>query len=136
MSLPQVRHIYIGKQFHSKLVVFLKNTSYDALIKLSQDKNEFFDFAFIDGCHFAKYVLEDAVLSFKLLKMGGILIFDDYGWGIHTQDDKIKPKCGIDCFLKAYEGHYNIIQSGWQIYLKKIKCEYPETEIINTETYL
>ena len=37
-----------------------------------------FDLIYIDASHYAPDVLSDAVLAFKLLKPGGILIFDDY----------------------------------------------------------
>ena len=41
---------------------------------------ESFDVIYIDGSHAEDDVLEDAVLSFRLLKPGGVLIFDDYRW--------------------------------------------------------
>lgn len=115
---------------------FIEKASYDALINLSNDKQNYFDVIYIDGCHFSKYVLEDAVLSFKLLKEGGILIFDDYGWGIHTSDIKLKPKTAIDSFLNAYDGHYKILNFEWQVYIQKIKCEYNMEEVKDTETKL
>ena len=57
-------------------------------------KDEIFDIIYIDGNHEPNYVLEDAILSFKKLKKGGIMIFDDYGWG--------EVKKGVDGFLSAY----------------------------------
>lgn len=39
-----------------------------------------FDFIYVDGLHLSQDVLYDALLSFDLLKVGGILIFDDYLW--------------------------------------------------------
>ena len=105
-------------------IYFMKDTSFNSLIKLISDgKKEFFDVVYIDGSHFSKYVLEDAVLSFPLLKIGGFLIFDDYEWGLH-EGENLKPKVGIDAFLKAYEGHYKIINIGWQVYLQKVECKY------------
>lgn len=44
---------------------------------VSTFQDESFDIIYIDGNHESKYVLEDAVLSFKKLKKGGWLIFDD-----------------------------------------------------------
>jgi SAM-dependent methyltransferase len=106
-------------------VTLIKDTSYNALIKMSYEKRqEFFDFIYIDGCHFSKYVMENAVLSFPLLKPGGILIFDDYGWGLGIADETLKCKPAIDAFLKSHDGHYEIIKLGWQVYIKKIKREY------------
>ena len=106
-----------------KNVTFIQSLSEKALRELTHNNQTelFADFIYIDGCHFTKCVLEDAVLSFSLLKYGGILAFDDYGWGIHTNDEQVKPKLGIDSFLASYKGHYEIVEMGWQIYLRKIK---------------
>jgi len=116
-----------------KNLTLIRDLSERALRKLTHEgKSELWaDFVYIDGCHFSKCTLEDAVMAFPLLKYGGILAFDDYGWGIHTTNESVKPKNGIDAFLKAYEGHYEVIGLGWQVYLKKIKCCYPPEEIEN-----
>ena len=121
-----------------KNVTFVKNLSENVLRELSHNgkKKYFADFILIDGNHFAKYVLEDAILAWQLLKYGGILTFDDYWWGVHTTDERVKPKLGIDAFLMAYEGHYEIIRSGWQVSLLKIKCKYKEEEISGNGNFL
>lgn len=78
--------------------------------------DEFFDIIYIDGNHEPEYVLEDAVLSFRKLKKGGIMIFDDYGWGGPEVTQK-----GIDAFLSGY--HKKIINLGeqdTQVFIKKI----------------
>lgn len=108
-----------------KNVKLIKGYSCDILRTLTHNEKtkEFADFVYIDGSHLAVDVLIDAVLSFYLLKPGGVIIFDDYNWGIHTNDDTQKPKLGIDCFLNAYQKYYEPILElgwlGWQIYLKK-----------------
>ena len=51
-------------------------------LEIPKFKDEFFDIIYIDGNHEPEYVLEDAVLSFRKLKKNGIMIFDDYGWGV------------------------------------------------------
>lgn len=62
-----------------------------------------YDFVYIDGCHRATCVLSDAVLSFELLKPGGILIFDDYLWGYKWKLSRHEvPKLAIDAFLDVY----------------------------------
>jgi predicted O-methyltransferase YrrM len=60
-------------------------------------EDNFFDIIYIDGNHEPEFVLEDAVLSFRKLKVGGILIFDDYGWGGPDLTQR-----GIDGFLSGY----------------------------------
>lgn len=51
-------------------------------VELLKFQDDFFDIIYIDGNHEPEYVLEDAVLSFRKLKKNGIMIFDDYGWGV------------------------------------------------------
>ena len=78
-----------------------------------QDK--FFDIIYIDGNHEPEYVLEDAVLSFRKLKNGGILIFDDYGWGGPDLTQK-----GIDGFLSGYHKRItNLGERDSQVFLRK-----------------
>lgn len=110
---------------------FRQGYSYDNLKTLTNNgKNkEFADYIYIDGSHLAIDVLSDAVLSWSLLKVGGILIFDDYGWGAHTNDEKQKPKLAIDAFMNAYQGHYEVIQFGWQVFLKKLPYTYSHEEL-------
>jgi predicted O-methyltransferase YrrM len=57
-------------------------------------KDDFFDMIYIDGNHNPEYIIEDAVICFRKLKVGGWLIFDDYGWCDASR--------GIDAFLNAY----------------------------------
>jgi predicted O-methyltransferase YrrM len=81
-------------------------------IKVPMFQDEFFDIIYIDGNHEPEYVLEDAVLSFRKLKKGGVMIFDDYGWG--------DTQVGIDGFLSGYNKKIEMIgQRKMQIFLKK-----------------
>jgi len=75
----------------------------------------FFDIIYVDGNHEPEYVLEDAVLSFRKLKIGGIMIIDDYGWG-----GPDLTKRGIDAFLSGY--HKRVTRLGMvetQVFLRK-----------------
>lgn len=115
-------------------VTFLKGKSCDILRNLTHEgqSKEFADYVYIDGSHLAVDVLIDAVLSFHLLKPGGVIIFDDYPWGIHTDDQTQKPKLGVDCFLHAYQKYYGSITGlnpiGWQVYLMKTNYKHSYEE--------
>ncbi len=52
----------------------LVGRSQDVLRRLH---NEEYDFIYIDGAHEAKYVIQDALLCWPLLRDGGFLLFDD-----------------------------------------------------------
>jgi predicted O-methyltransferase YrrM len=60
-------------------------------------EDDLFDIIYIDGNHEPDYIVEDAVLSFRKLKKGGYLIFDDYGW--HGPDMVTR---GIEAFISGY----------------------------------
>lgn len=114
---------YIGKN-----IEFVKGYSYD-ILRSQKFAKQTADFIYIDGSHLAIDVLSDAVMAWSILKDGGILIFDDYGWGIHTANEKQKPKLAIDAFLSAYRGHYQVIETYWQVFLKKLHYEYSKEEL-------
>lgn len=64
-----------------------------------------FDLVYVDGSHYSRDALEDAILSWRLLKPGGFMIFDDYTWtmdGTKLEDIK-NPRTGIDAFCKIFE---------------------------------
>ncbi len=56
--------------------------SFDALRRVEGD----YDIVYIDGWHSAFGALADGVMSWPLLKVGGVMIFDDYLW--------VPPKLG------------------------------------------
>ncbi len=78
-------------------------------------QDNFFDIVYIDGNHEPEYVLEDAVLSFRKLKIGGIMIFDDYGWG-----GPDLTKRGIDSFANGYHKRITFLgEQNTQIFIRK-----------------
>lgn len=78
-------------------------------------QDDFFDIIYIDGNHEPEYILEDAVLSFRKLKKGGIMIFDDYGWGGPDLTQR-----GIDGFLSGYHKKITYIgEQATQVFIKK-----------------
>ena len=72
-----------------------------------QFEDNFFDIIYIDGNHEPEYVLEDAVLAFRKLKIGGYLIFDDYGWGGPDLTQR-----GIDGFVNGYYKRIKVLNDG------------------------
>jgi len=62
--------------------------------EIGRFEDDFFDYIYIDGNHNPANVLEDAVLAFRKLKSGGVLIFDDYDW------PSVSP--AIDRFAETY----------------------------------
>lgn len=83
-----------------------------------------FDIIYIDGSHAKDDVLEDAVLCSRLLKEGGILVFDDYRWAgcfvSGTCDSPTDlPRAAIDRFVQCFDKKFEVIHNSYQIILKK-----------------
>ena len=96
------------------------------VIKYKMDSREFlrsieeptFDFIYIDGDHTAEGVLQDAVLSWRLLKPGGIMAFDDYLWE-DPRGIEFQPGWSIDTFIGAVKEESEVLLSNSQVWLRK-----------------
>jgi tetratricopeptide (TPR) repeat protein/predicted O-methyltransferase YrrM len=80
-----------------------------------------YDAIYIDGSHLPSDVLADAVLSWGLLKVGGLMIFDDYEFGFINSPD-LNTKIGIDAFTTAFKRKIKILHKGGQVILEKTSC--------------
>jgi predicted O-methyltransferase YrrM len=98
--------IAMSRSTHSVKLEIHKGLSSIELPKLaSKNMQEYFDFIYVDGSHQAPDVLLDAVLGFQLLRVGGVMIFDDYLWQepLPEGTDPIRcPKIAIDAFTNIY----------------------------------
>lgn len=101
---------------HWGQVTLLKDHSWKVLRKIHKSD---FDFVYLDGSHLAPEVLEDAVLSWRLIKPGGILIFDDYLWN-NMLEPLDNPGPGIEAFLAIYKSKYKELMHGYQIAIEKL----------------
>ncbi|MGB7965361.1 MAG: class I SAM-dependent methyltransferase [Methylocella sp.] len=77
-----------------------------------------FDFVYVDGGHGTVNVLEDAVLSFLLLKRNGIMAFDDYKWKDRASPDGT-PKPAINAFLRIYRRKITVLMKEYQVWIRK-----------------
>lgn len=90
---------------------------------LADGKAGYFDFIYVDGSHQAPDVLCDAVLAFRLLRIGGMLIFDDYIWGYGGAacDPLNAPKLAIDSFMNIYARKLAMLNApALQKYVQKV----------------
>lgn len=84
-----------------------------------------FDLIYIDGSHTAADVLVDAVLAFQLLRVGGVMIFDDYLWSMEPAlkvDPLNLPKPAIDAFTATFMRKVRVLPGlpNSQCYVEKI----------------
>jgi predicted O-methyltransferase YrrM len=82
-----------------------------------------FDFVYVDGSHQAADVLCDAVLGFRLLRVGGVMVFDDYLWteALPGGVDPLRcPKPAIDAFTTLHWRQLEIFRAPlYQLYVRK-----------------
>ena len=114
---PQIYDTFIenikNSGFQDKIII---NRGYSNK-EIYKFDDEFFDIIYIDGNHEPEYVLEDAVSSFRKLKVNGIMIFDDYGWCGPDLTQK-----GIDAFLSGYSKRIQYLNNvETQVFIKKLK---------------
>ena len=101
-----------------------KNALYDLYKKNKNNQTKYYDVIFIDASHEAIDVLSDCILSWNLLKEGGILINDDYYWDLLNQEH-FRPKISIDSFINIYKSQCDVLHIGRQVLLrKKFKKDY------------
>ena len=86
------------------------------LRKLPTD--ELFDIIYVDGRHEARSALEDLVLAWRLLAVGGVLIADDY---LYFEDKPIagRPMMGIDFFVEAFGDELEVVLRRYQVIVRK-----------------
>ena len=114
----------------SDRVVAKKGTSWNSLIQL-QHLKDYFDLVFVDGSHMASDVLTDLILSFPLVKPGGIIFCDDYLWGMEHSDPCWTPKAGIDAFTSVYRSqllHVTNIDNYVSCWIKRDTPYYKPTD--------
>ncbi len=91
---------------------------------LADDRRGHFDFVYVDGSHQAPDVLCDAVLGFRLLRVGGVMAFDDYLWAekLPRGRDPLRcPKPAIDAFVNLHLRKLDILRAPlWQLYVRKL----------------
>jgi len=97
----------VSKQILPKLIAMGRASTYDLV--------------YIDGDHTASNVLIDCSLGFDLLRVGGLMIIDDYTWGYGGNPTEL-PKIAIDSFLTCFAKLLKLIYvSNQQIIVSKVK---------------
>jgi predicted O-methyltransferase YrrM len=84
------------------------------------DEQQKFDVIYVDGSHFADDVLTDGINAWRLLEVGGVMIFDDFLWYWYPRA-RANPAWAVDSFLKYHVGEYKVLGVSYQFILQKTK---------------
>ena len=109
------------QQFDKKLlgrVEKRKMCSVDFLAEAIVAKRTY-DVVYIDGDHEARAVLEDFAMTWHILPVGGIVIFDDYPITFPAPSTAMGPMPAIDAILHIYASRINVIFKEWQVIIEK-----------------
>lgn len=87
----------IAERPSQEQLIYLANGIYPP----RDNKGELFDFAYIDGSHYSWDVIQDLILTFRILRVGGVIICDDYLW--HPKPEQATKYFAWECPAKAIE---------------------------------
>lgn len=100
-------------------VTKMKGVSAQVLAGLTASRRECYDLIYVDGSHFADDVMLDAVFAWRLLREGGIMIFDDYLWRIERYGWEKNPAKAVNLFLRLNKGDFELLHAGYQLAIRK-----------------
>lgn len=132
LTHPSARLTCLDHQFHKTLQENIAKTGAQEKVTLrekyitgylSSFKPQSFDLAIVqDRRKKWEYVNKNIALLWRLVKVGGIIVFGDYGWR-NPQNPENESRKGIDLFLKSTQGKWELIAlppRGLQLIIKKI----------------
>lgn len=118
--LDEAKRLFEENLKEFNCVEFINKKSFDGLIEL-YGRGVKADLVYVDGSHFAKDVLADAVIGFELLNVGGVMLFDDatsWRYGDKIEDS---PKVAIDNFIQCNWSRLKVLEmpNGYQVAVKR-----------------
>lgn len=102
---------------YDRRVEKIKAHSVTALDRLVASGGQF-DVIYVDGSHMRDDVMVDSILAWRLLRPGGLMIWDDYGGG-HDKRPAERVAPAIDAFLAWHSGEYVEVHRGYQIIIRR-----------------
>jgi predicted O-methyltransferase YrrM len=97
----------------------VRSQSFDFLVQALAEQRRF-DGIYVDGDHEAKVAIEDIMLSWRLLNVGGVMVIDDYEWPMPEGNRHLlPPKPAVDAFLAIYGSRLEVLHKAWQVIVTK-----------------
>jgi predicted O-methyltransferase YrrM len=119
-----IENIFYKNIINSKMnnrIKGIKGNSSDVLLDLYK-KGLQYDFIYVDGSHKCLDVFFDLMLSWKLLRTGGILAIDDYLYHCDrvAKEPYEYPFEGVNHFLLLVKTEYNILEMSYRVFIEKL----------------
>jgi cephalosporin hydroxylase len=95
-------------------VTYINKYSHQGLVDLI-NQNVQAELIYVDGDHTAAAVLEDMILGWRLLSVGGVMLCDDaIGWKLVDQQGQapvqLSPRMGIEMFVQTHWHKIELIE--------------------------
>ena len=119
MDFNDVYATYLDKVKGYHMVGHFRNTTQKFLMSIN-NRQDPFDFIYVDAHHTSASAFLDCELSWPLLVNGGILAIDDYEWVHPDGVDIHAPKTGIHMFLDRHAGEYEELVINQQCWICKV----------------
>ena len=120
-------------EYHASKLEVVKARSDEALLEL-RCKGTRFDLVYIDASHVAIDVLQDAVLSWHMLNLNGVMVFDDFRWKGYLEDC-YNPRIAIQAFLHCVVQEVETTETEYQMWVTKVPNRIPATPNPDPEVY-
>lgn len=108
------------KPYRRKVAVYRQPSS--VWLRQNDFQHHTFDFIYLDGDHVDLAVMDDAVLCWPLLKVGGFMVFDDFNLGEwHRTRNGHHVRHAVRGFMKVYgNGYAEKLFGNYQYGIRKI----------------
>ena len=124
--LSSLKELNVEKIFYDNIntvntkdrVTVFKGDSSTILIDLQNTHKNYFDFIYVDGSHKMLDCYTDLLLSFNLLKKGGVIGIDDYVYNKESILDS--PYEGVNYFINKFNKELKILSKEYRVFLEKI----------------
>ena len=110
-------HFDLNLEIYKNRLTKFKGTSFSFFNSCNERAQ--FDLIYIDGSHYCDDVICDAIKGFEQLKVGGVMIFDDYFWNYYKRPID-NPAGAINAFLKLKSGTYELVSVNNQLIIRKL----------------
>lgn len=101
-----------------------KGSSLHVLPQLLGEEQQF-DLIYVDGSHFADDIVADGITAWRMLKQGGVMIFDDFLASFYPRA-RANPWWAIKLLLKYHAGEYNILSVNYQQIILQKKVTFAD----------
>lgn len=95
----------------------IASPSWSGLSDLIYERKQF-DIIYVDAAHTSADVLADSLLAWRMLKPGGLFVWDDFMLDVDKMSWNTVTE-GVCRFLDIYKGQYEWVHAGWQVAVRK-----------------